>query len=185
MAKQKGIIREYLECIAIALILAFFIITFVVQSFVVDGSSMEPTLHNGQRLLVNKFIYHFRPPQPGDVIVFRYPANPREDFIKRVIGVGGDTVGIIDGQVLVNDHPLDEPYLIEPTYGNHLVEVPPGKVFVLGDNRNNSRDSRYPDVGLLTRRDIIGKAAFIYWPPRDLGPVDARKNTSAVATEGG
>ncbi len=110
MAKQKGIIREYLECIAIALILAFFIITFVLQSFVVDGSSMEPTLHNGQRLLVNKFIYLFRPSQPRDVIVFRYLANPREYFIKRVIGVGGDTVGIIDGQVLVNDHPLDEPY---------------------------------------------------------------------------
>ncbi len=185
MTRKKGIIREYLECIIIALVLAFFIITFVVQSFVVDGSSMEPTLHHGQRLLVNKFLFYFTSPKPGDIIVFRYPANPREDFIKRVIGIGGDTIGIADGRVLVNNEPLEEPYLTEPTYGNHAIQVPPGKIFVLGDNRNNSRDSRYPDVGLLSRKDIIGKATFIYWPPRDLGLVGTRSALCSNCDESG
>lgn len=142
-------------------------------------------MHHGQRLLVNKFLFHFTSPKPGDIIVFRYPANPREDFIKRVIGVGGDTIGIVDGKVIVNDQPLKEPYLTEPTYGNHTVEVPPGKIFVLGDNRNNSRDSRYPDVGMLSRKDIIGKASFIYWPPHDLGWLDSGKTSYTIADEGG
>lgn len=185
MAPEKSIFREYLECVIIALILAFFIITFVVQSFVVDGSSMEPTLHHGQRLLVNKFLFHFTSPQPGDIIVFRYPANPREDFIKRVIGIGGDTIGITEGKVTVNGQILNETYLAEPTYGNHMVQVPPGKIFVLGDNRNNSRDSRYPDVGMLTPRDIIGKASFIYWPPHDLGWVDSGRNIYSFNNESG
>lgn len=178
MRDKKGILQEYLECVAIALVLAFFIITFVVQSFVVDGSSMEPTLHHGQRLLVNKFIYYFTPPKRGDIVVFRYPANPREDFIKRVIAVGGDSVEIRDGKVIVNGEVLEEPYILEPTYGRFgLVRVPPNSFFVLGDNRNNSKDSRYPDVGFLSRREIIGKASLIYWPPQDFGLIDSPRTT--------
>ncbi|MDI9567869.1 MAG: signal peptidase I [bacterium] len=184
MAQEKGIVREYLECVAIALVLAFFIITFVVQSFVVDGSSMEPTLHHGQRLLVNKFIYYFTRPQRGDIIVFQYPANPREDFIKRVIGVGGDHIQIKDGKVFVNGHPLEEPYLLEPTYGDFEGTVPPDSYFVLGDNRNNSRDSRYPDVGMLLREDIIGKAALIYWPPGDIGLINSKREIYSLGESG-
>ncbi|MGI6576286.1 MAG: signal peptidase I [bacterium] len=175
MSQQKGLVREYIECIAIALVLAFLIITFVVQSFVVDGASMEPTLYHGQRLLVNKFIYRFTLPQKGDVIVFHYPADPRTDFIKRIIASGGDTVEIKDGKVMVNGKALAEDYILESTYGQFgPIEVPANKFFVLGDNRNNSKDSRYPDVGFLGRQDIVGKASFIYWPLRDIGLVDSR-----------
>lgn len=162
----KAELIEYLQAFAIAIVLAAFIITYVAQSFVVEGSSMEPSLYNRERLLVNKLVYRFRKPEYGDVVVFRYPANPKRRFIKRVIGVPGDVVEIRDGHVILNGVVLDEDYTRDFTYGYFGPKtVPGGRYFVLGDNRNNSDDSRYPDVGFVPMENIVGKASFRWWPP--------------------
>jgi len=168
----KAEILEYVQAFAIAIVLAAFIITFIAQSFVVEGSSMEPSLHNRERLLVNKLVYRFGEPQRGDVVVFRYPANPKRKFIKRVIGVPGDVVEIRDGHVILNGQVLEEDYTMDLTYGMFGPEVvPEGHYFVLGDNRNNSDDSRFPDVGFVPRANIVGKAFVTWWPPREIGLV--------------
>ncbi|HHV57772.1 MAG TPA: signal peptidase I [Firmicutes bacterium] len=159
------VLWEYIQSILLAFALALFIITFVVQSFIVTGPSMEPTLHSGERLLINKFIYRFTQPKPGDIVVFHPAVRPRDDYIKRVIAVAGQTVEIRDGRVWVDGKPLAEPYLSEATYGQFgPVRIPQGRLFVLGDNRNNSQDSRYPEVGLVPLKSVIGKAALRYWP---------------------
>lgn len=161
----KSIVREYVEAFIIAVVLAAFIITFIAQSFLVDGRSMEPTLHDGQRLMVNKFIYRFAKPKYGDIVVFKYPSNPAKKFIKRVIAVPGDTVEIRDYVVYVNDMPLKEDYILDVTRGRYAPQiVPEGSIFVLGDNRNNSDDSRYSDVGFVPYNYVVGKAFLIYWP---------------------
>jgi signal peptidase I len=166
-AEMKAEILEYVQAFAVAIVLAAFIITFIAQSFVVEGSSMEPSLHNRERLLVNKLVYRFRKPVYGDVVVFRYPANPKRRFIKRVIGIPGDEVEVRDGFVFLNGMTLDEDYTMDLTYGYFGPKtVPDGHYFVLGDNRNNSDDSRYPDVGFVPMSNIVGKASFIWWPPR-------------------
>jgi signal peptidase I len=171
-AEMKAEILEYVQAFAVAIVLAAFIITFIAQSFVVEGSSMEPSLHNRERLLVNKLVYRFRKPEYGDVVVFRYPANPKRRFIKRVIGVPGDEVEVRDGFVIVNGMTLDEDYTMDLTYGYFGPKtVPDGHYFVLGDNRNNSDDSRYPDVGFVPMANIVGKASFIWWPPRRISLV--------------
>lgn len=164
-SEWKTVFVEYAQALVIAAVLAGFIITFVVQSFLVQGHSMEPTLHNAERLFVNKFIYRFTEPQRGDVVVFRYPADESRKFIKRVIGLPGDVVAIEDGTVYVNGKALDEPYIAEKPYrGFPASVVPEGTYFVLGDNRNNSEDSRYPDVGFVPRKNIVGKAFVVWWP---------------------
>lgn len=169
-------ILEYVQAFAIAIVLAAFIITFIAQSFVVEGSSMEPNLHNRERLLVNKLVYRFREPQRGDVVVFRYPANPKRKFIKRVIGVAGDIVEVRDGHVILNGEVLEENYTMDLTFGTFGPEVvPAGHYFVLGDNRNNSDDSRFPDVGFVPRRNIVGKAFVAWWPPGEIGLVRTPK----------
>ena len=170
MAQPKSELREYIEAFAIAILLALFIITFIAQSFLVQGQSMEPTLHNGERLLVDKLTYRFREPQRGEIIVFRYPSDPRRRFIKRIIGLPGDRLEIRDNVVYLNGRPLDEPYIKGPTYGEYPpVTVKPGHFFVLGDNRNNSEDSRYEDVGQVPRRNVGGRALLIYWPITRIG----------------
>lgn len=164
----KSIVREYVEAFIIAVVLAAFIITFIAQSFLVDGRSMEPTLYDGQRLMVNKFIYRFTEPKYGDIVVFKYPSNPSKKFIKRVIGVPGDKVEIRDFVVYVNDVPLEEDYILDVTRGRYGPRiVPENSVFVLGDNRNNSDDSRFSDVGFVPYDHIVGKAFLIYWPLKD------------------
>jgi signal peptidase I len=169
-AEMKAEIIEYVQAFAVAIVLAAFIITFIAQSFVVEGSSMEPSLHNRERLLVNKLVYRFRKPELGDIMVFRYPANPKRRFIKRVIGVPGDEVEVRDGFVILNGMTLDESYTRDLTYGYFGPEtVPDGHYFVLGDNRNNSDDSRYPDVGFVPMANIVGKASLIWWPPGRMG----------------
>lgn len=170
----KSEIREYIEAFIIAVVLALFIITFIAQSFRVDGSSMEPSFHNGQRLIVDKLSYRFNTPQTGDVIVFRYPTDLKRMFIKRVIGVSGDEILIKDGTVYLNGTALVENYINGPTHGaftrNHgPVIVPADSFFVLGDNRLNSDDSRYPDVGFVPRNNIVGRAIFSYWPLTEIG----------------
>jgi len=161
--KEKSQIRELLEVVVISVGIAAFLITFVVQAFFIPSRSMEPTLEPGDRILVNKFIYRFQEPQHGDVIVFKFPLDPKRDFIKRVIALENEKIEIRDGEVYVEDKKLEEPYIKESFVGNYgPYQVPPNHLFVLGDNRNNSEDSRF--WGALPRENIVGKAMVIYWP---------------------
>ncbi len=167
--KKKSVVREYAEAILIAIILALLIRTFVVQAFKIPSGSMIPTLLVGDHILVNKFVYRFRDPKRGDVIVFKYPWDETRDFIKRVIAVGGEEVAMKGRTVFVNGRPLVEPYAIYsetrptsgPGYEYGPVVVPQGSYFVMGDNRDNSQDSRF--WGFLKREKILGKSFFIYW----------------------
>ncbi len=157
--------KDWIISIVVALVLAFFIRQFIVELYVVDGPSMRPTLQSQERLVVNKFIYRFRAPQRGEVIVFRYPRDPSRDFIKRVIAVPGDTIEIKDGRVFVNQQLMNEPYILEKTLSDYpLSTVPEGHIFVMGDNRNNSEDSRFADVGFVPYDLIKGKAVLVFWP---------------------
>jgi signal peptidase I len=164
----KNVIIDYVKTLALAIVLSAFIIIFVVQSFVVDGESMQPTLYTGERLLVNKFIYRFREPKCGEIIVFHPPGEPNNRrFIKRVIGVPGDVVDIKDGIVYVNNKPLNSQYTFEKIRSRYFnvdfpLKVPEGCVFVLGDNRNNSKDSRH--LGPIPMKSITGEAFLLYWP---------------------
>lgn len=187
---KKSTVREYFESIVIAVILALFIRTFVVQAFKIPTGSMENNLLIGDHLLVNKFVFGpttaslerallpVEDVRRGDVVVFKYPEQPDRDFIKRVIGLPGDTVEVREKRVYINGRRLDEPYVhyLEPPaapselhevtsfdvrerYGP--VTVPSGHFFVMGDNRDNSQDSRY--WGFLPRDYIKGRALVIYW----------------------
>ncbi len=182
--KNKSVIREYIEAIVIALILALFIRTFVVQAFKIPSGSMIPTLLIGDHILVNKFSYGIKNPFTGatwvsigtpeqlDIVVFKYPENPSQDFIKRVIGVGGDRIEIKNKKVFVNGKPivvenavnLDSKVFTGPNpprdnYGP--VTVPPNSLFVMGDNRDNSHDSRF--WGFVDLKAVKGKAFMLYW----------------------
>jgi signal peptidase I len=158
------------EALLISVVLAAVIIVFIAQSFLVEGSSMEPSFHDGQRLMVEKVSYRFTEPNRGDVVVFRYPGDPRRKFIKRIIGLPGDEITIKNGYLHINGQRIEENYINGPTYGTYSaptfgpVLVPEGHYFVLGDNRRNSDDSRYPDVGFVPRRYLVGRAMFVYWP---------------------
>ena len=184
---KKSTLREYFESIVIAVILALFVRTWVVQAFKIPTGSMENNLLVGDHLLVNKFI--FGPTasglerallpvtniKRGDVIVFKYPEDPERDFVKRVIGLPGETLEIREKKVYINGKPLDEPYVhfLQPAgaYGEFAaydvrerygpVTVPASQYFMMGDNRDNSQDSRY--WGFLPREYIKGKALLIYW----------------------
>lgn len=170
VAAVKSDLREYAEALIIAVALAAFIIAFVAQSFLVQGSSMEPSLFEGQRLLVDKVTYRLRTPERGEIIVFNYPADPRRKFIKRVVGVPGDEIMIVGHRLILNGEPLAEPYIRGPIFSSFgPVSVPEGHVFVLGDNRNNSDDSRFADVGPVAYDAIVGIARVIYWPPQGIG----------------
>lgn len=150
-----------------ALVLAFLIRTFVVESYQVQGTSMLPTLHNGDRVLVNKLAYVFGKPETGQIIVFRSPVIRSQDWIKRVIGVPGDTVSVKNDVVYINGKRYPEPFLkyrqsgnVPPTY------VPPGYLWVEGDNRAKSYDSRV--FGLLPMANVKGRAFMVWWPFQDL-----------------
>ena len=158
-------IKDWFVSIVVAVALAMFIRTFIVELYVVDGPARRPTLESEQRLVVNKFIYRFHPPEKGDVLVFQYPRDPSRDFIKRVIAVPGDTIEIREGRVLVNDQLLTEDYILEKTRSEYpKATVPEGHIFVMGDNRNNSEDSRFADVGFVPYDLIKGKAMLVFWP---------------------
>jgi len=192
-AARKSVPREYLESIVVAVILALFIRTFAIQAFKIPTGSMQPNLLIGDHLLVNKLVYSpsfgpledtllgKRPIERGHVIVFKYPEDPDRDFIKRVIGLPGETVEIRNKQVYIDGQPLDEPYahFTEPplspgdpdfglradttrgTWGPQV--VPEGHLLVLGDNRDNSRDSRYWSYPFLPRDQVKGRALIVYW----------------------
>lgn len=158
-------IKDWIISIVIAVVLALFIRHFVVELYLVDGPSMRPTLQNQERLVVNKFIYDIHAPERGDILVFQYPRDPSRDFIKRVIAIPGDTIEIQDGKVFVNGQLQHEPYILSTTRGDYpLATVPEGHIFVMGDNRNNSEDSRFADVGMVPFDLIKGKAVLIFWP---------------------
>jgi signal peptidase I len=188
---RKSVAREYLESIVVAVILALFIRTFAVQAFKIPTGSMQPNLLIGDHLLVNKLVYSpsagpwedallgKRPIERGHVVVFKFPEDPTRDFIKRVIGLPGETVEIRNKTVLIDGKPLDEAYahFIEqplrpndPEYGLHVGSlrddygprvVPDDQLLVLGDNRDNSRDSRF--WGFLPRDQVKGRALLVYW----------------------
>ncbi len=166
---QKSEYRENIEAFAIAVLTILFIIIFIMQSFLVKGTSMEPTLRDGERLLVNKLIFRFRTPKTGDIIVLKYPKDPSMKFIKRVIAGPGKTVYIQDSKVYVGGVELTEPYIKEKTFSNYDFQVvPEGTLFVMGDNRNGSKDSRDPDVGFVPLKNVVGKAFFIFWPLQNI-----------------
>ena len=199
--QKKSAVREYIEAAVIAVILALFIRAFVVQAFKIPSGSMKPTLLVGDHILVNKFIYgvkapftdhylvRFKTPKRGDIVVFKWPRNEKKDFIKRVIGVAGDTVEIRDDMLYVNEKKVETKYVgkyrdrdltnagkylefigesehyILDAYARHEgfgpVSVPENSILVLGDNRDNSRDSRY--WGFVALNKLKGKAMIIYW----------------------
>jgi|SRR5579875_2424099 len=158
---------EFLETLALAFVLALLVRSFVLESYQVSGYSMEPTLQSGERVLVNKLVFHFQAPRPGEIVVFRSPVIPSQDWIKRVIAVPGETVRIRDGRVYVDGRLLRAPYPTYPDPSSNLqaVKVPPGCLFVLGDNRPDSYDSRY--FGFLKESLLRGEAFVIWWPPKD------------------
>jgi signal peptidase I len=181
---KKSVYKEYIEAIAIAVLLALFIRTFIVQAFKIPSGSMLPTLQVGDHLLVNKFRYGVKnpfsgdlfislgKPKHGDVVVFRYPQDRSVDYIKRVVGVSGDTIVIKNKKVFVNDQAVEETHayfsstsIMPPAAGPRdnfgPIKVPEGKIFVMGDNRDNSYDSRF--WGFVDQRDVLGKAFIIYW----------------------
>lgn len=157
-------LREWIKSIIIAIILALLIRGFVMESFIVDGTSMMPTLMDNERVLVNKIIYRFREPKRGEIVVFPHPIYENNDtiLIKRVMGLPGDRVEIVQGTLFVNDREIKENYIINDykSYGPFLVED--NMVFVLGDNRENSLDSR--QIGFVEIDNIRGKTFFRYWP---------------------
>lgn len=161
--------KDWIVSIVIAVVLAMVIRTFVVEPYMVDGPSMKPTLQHQQRLVVNKFIYHFRAPEKGEVLIFKYPKDQSRDFVKRVIAVPGDTLEIKDGNVFVNGELQHEDYILNKCRGDYpKVTIPEGHIFVMGDNRNNSEDSRFPDVGFVPFDLLKGKAMVVFWPLSDM-----------------
>lgn len=159
-----GIIIEVLVIVVAAFVIAMLVQAFLVKPFTIHQISMLPTLEEGDRILINRLTYHFREPRAGDIIVFRSPLDSREDLVKRIVAVAGDRVAVVGGTLHVNGKAVDEPYLLEQPFAGELpeTEVPPGHVFVLGDNRNNSGDSRL--FGAVDEDAIIGTAFLIYWP---------------------
>ena len=183
-APNKSTLREWTEAIVIAILLALFIRAFVVQAFKIPSGSMKTTLLIGDHILVNKFVYgikvpvidkeivRFSNPDRGDIVVFRYPVDPSKDFIKRVIGLPGDSIKIHDKKVFVNGQPLQEPYAthtderilppsISPRDNMDTLIVPPDHLFVMGDNRDESYDSRF--WKFVDMKDLRGEAFMIYW----------------------
>ncbi|WP_347487833.1 signal peptidase I [Desulfoscipio sp. XC116] len=162
--KSKSAIVEIFESVAIAVLLAVIIRMFVFQPFYIPSESMVPSLQVGDRIIVSKFNYHFGEPKRGDIMVFKFPLDPNRDFVKRTIGVGGESLAMRDSHLYINGRQVREDYLPEgllfPDFGPE--EVPDGSYFMMGDNRNNSDDSRV--WGALPEENIIGKAVLIYWP---------------------
>lgn len=171
--KDSGIysfFRELPILLVSAVLIAFVIKAWVVQPFWVPTGSMIPTIMPNDRILAEKLTYKFSHPKPGDIIVFQPTNGDKRDYVKRIIAVGGQTISIKDGLVYVDGKPFKEPYLSEDYYDSGSmkeIKIPPGYVFVMGDNRPNSLDSRV--FGPIPEDRIIGRAVFIYWPLNRVG----------------
>lgn len=164
--KRRRWLREIAETLLI-FVVVYVLVNLLTARFIVDGSSMAPRFATGQYVLVNRMAYLVGTPQRGDVVVLHSPQEANTDLIKRIVGLPGETVAIHDGLVYIDGEPLNEPYLnAQPRYrGEWLLDE--DEVFVLGDNRNNSRDSH--NFGPVVQTAVIGQAAVIYWPPQDWG----------------
>jgi signal peptidase I len=160
---------DVLETLVLSVVL-FVSINLISARIRVDGASMEPTLVSGEYVIDSRLSYRLGNPQRGDIIVFHFPRDPKEEYIKRLIGLPGDVVEVIDGSVSVNGQPLDETYLKVKTNYVGTWNVPEGQLFVLGDNRNNSSDSH--DWGTVPMDYVVGKAILVYWPPPSWGLID-------------
>lgn len=161
-------IRDILETVLPAILIVLVVNVFLAQATRVEGQSMEPNLHNNQRLIIEKISYHLHPPRRGDIVVIRMPNRNTDPLIKRVVGLPGETIEIKDGHVYINGQMLTESYLEQLTYGNtgpHVIE--PDSIFVLGDNRGASNDSR--SFGEVQISSIVGRAWFRYWPVDEIG----------------
>lgn len=164
---------DLLHDLAIAVVVCVVLVTYVVQAFKVQGTSMSPELQDGERILVNKFLYRIADIERGDVVVFWYPEDPELSFIKRVVGLPGETLEIVKGNVYVDGRRLEEDYVSADNIDRRSYprqEIRPGHFFVLGDNRRGSNDSR--SWGVVPERYIYGKASLRIWPPGDLGLVE-------------
>ncbi|MEL6139456.1 MAG: signal peptidase I [Cyanobacteria bacterium J06628_6] len=176
---QWGSAKENLKLVAIALLISIVVRIFIAEPRYIPSNSMDPTLHIGDRLLVEKVSYRLRSPEPGDIVVFEPPPQLQavgftadQAFIKRVIGLPGQTVQVIHDQVYVDGAPLDERYILAPPhYEMPPFTVPAGQLFVMGDNRNDSNDSHV--WGALPTENIIGRALLRFWPIADVGTVTA------------
>jgi signal peptidase I len=152
------------EQVLLGFLLAVAATLFVMQGFCVSGECMQPHLYTGERVLANKLVYHLASPKRGDIVIFDYPKDVTQVYVKRVVGLPGETVAIQAGQVFINGKPLSEPYRVYAAHGDMAMQsIPRSQYFVMGDNRDVSDDSRY--WGDLPRQDIIGRAVACYWPP--------------------
>jgi len=165
-------IREILESVVIAIILALIIRAFLFQFFWIPSRSMEPTLLINDRIIVTRFSYWVKEPNRGDVVVFKYPLETKKDYVKRLIGLPGEKVQVINSKLYINDILVEEPYLPQgvKTADFGPVQVPPDRYFMMGDNRNNSSDSRV--WGFVSDDLLIGKSQVIYWPISRMGRVN-------------
>ncbi len=165
-----GLVLHWARDLLFSVVLAVIVILFLYQPVKVEGTSMMPTLDDQERIFINKFVYHFSTIDRGDTIVFWFPGDPTKSYIKRVIGVPGDSVEVDRGTVVVNGHALEEDYVPSEYRDDNSMpakKIPSGEYFVLGDHRSSSNDSRA--WGLVPRRYIYGKAVFIYWPFDKMG----------------
>ncbi len=178
--KRSGFMRfviDVVETLILSIVL-FAAINMVSARIRVDGASMEPTLQSGEFVIVNKLAYFFGDPEVGDIIVFHFPRDPDQEYIKRIIGLPGDRVEVKNGEVFVNDQILDEDYIAASPAYNEVWDVPADSLFVLGDNRNNSSDSH--SWGSVPLDFVIGKATFIYWPPTEWGILNQPSTANAA-----
>ena len=172
--------KEWGEPFAVAVILAVFIRTFLVGPYKIPTGSMETTLMVGDRIFVDKLSYRFRPPKRGEVVVFKYPIDPKKDFVKRLVAFSGEDFEIRDGNIFINGKKLDNPDVFQGRYyynrndwdygkEGQQFKVPPDSYFVLGDNSGHSSDSR--NWGFVPKKNLIGRAVVVWWPPKRVGQV--------------
>ena len=167
-------LKDWFNDFVKALIFFLLVQTYVAQGFIIEGACMEPALKSHEKIIVNKMIYHVKEPEVGEVVVFTFPYEPNKDFIKRVVGVPGDEVEIKDGYLYRNGKKMEESFVKEYVFGSYgPLKIPEGKLCVMGDNRNNSHDSRA--WGLLDRRFVKGRADMKFWPVNHIGLIQTIK----------